>query len=168
MKIKIFVSLLLVISVIFLSTSCVQYKKFEYCEMGIYLTKEFKEYDSEGAFNVAYSDGNVIVGITRISFVDSEQLGFLTTHSPRVFAEVYRDMMERELKGEVDMHNDVPFFTYTDVGSDGAIYFYMPTFYKTPYAYFVITFITPKLREDVGRVEFFEYIDTVYILEEYL
>ena len=105
---------------------------------------------------------------SRFSFVDCEEQGLLTTFTPRKFAQVYLERLDRTVDEGVKVHGDVPYFTYTDIASDGAGYFYMPTFYRTPYAYFIITFITPKTREAAGRVEFLEYISTVYILNEYL
>ena len=158
--------MLLAFSVSF--TSCSNAQRIEYCELGIVLTKDFKPYESEGAFNAAYSDGSVIVGISRYSFVNCEELGLLTTFTPLKLANVYLEMMDRTVDESVKKRGDIPYFSYTDTGDDGYQYFYMPTFYRTPYAYFVITFITPKAREPEGRVEFYGYMDTVYLLEEYL
>ena len=168
MKIRKLVSILLLIVLSVSLFSCNKGKRVEYCELGLVLTKDFDAYDSEGAFSVAYSDGNTIVGISRYSFVDCEELGLLTTYTPTKLAEVYLDMMDRAVDEGVKRHGDVPYFTYTGSAEDGSSYFYMPTFYRTPYAYFVITFITPKSREVEGRVEFFDYIDSVYLLNEYL
>ena len=168
MKKNIFVSIVLILAILTSFFSCTNEKRFEYCELGIVLTKDFGSYDSDGAFNVAYSDGNTIVGIARYSFVDCIELGLLTTYTPRKLAEVYLDMMDRTVDEGIEVHGDVPYFTYTESAEDGSSFFYMPTFYRTPYAYFVITFITPKSREAQGRVEFLEYISTVYILSEYL
>ena len=161
-------SALLLISAVFSFVACAKKNRFEYCELGIVLNGDFEEYDSEGAFNVAYSDGNVIVGITRYSFVDCEEYGLLSTFTPLKLAEVYLGKMNRESDNGIEKHGDVPYFTYTEYSDDGSAYFYMPTFYRTPYAYFVITFITPKMREGEGRVEFYAYMSSVYILEEYL
>lgn len=165
---KAFLPLILIISIIVSFSSCKKEKRFEYCEIGIVLGNDFEDYDTDGAFNVAYSDGKTIVGISRLSFVDCEEQGFLSTFTPRKFAEVYLNKLDRTIDDGIKVHGDVPYFTYTKTSSDGAEYFYMPTFYRTPYAYFIITFITPKEREAVGRAEFLEYMSTVYILEEYL
>ena len=159
-KISLPIALLLILALLTSLTSCSNEKRVEYCEFGIILTDDFITYDTDGAFNVAYSDGNVIVGIARYSFVDCEQLGLL--------ASVYLDMMDRTVDETVKSYGDIPYFTYTETAEDGSSYFYMPTFYRTPYAYFVITFITPKAREDEGRVEFFSYMNTVYLLSEYI
>lgn len=170
MKRKVFVSLLLIVSIVFSFGSCKKEKgtRVEYCELGIVLDEGFEAYDTDGAFHVAYSDGKTIVGISRFSFVDCEEYGLLTTFTPRKFADVYLEMLDRTVDESVKVHGDVPYFTYTDTGSNGEMYFYMPTFYRTPYAYFIITFITPKARETEGRVEFLEYTSTVYILDKYL
>ena len=166
-KIKFLVALLLLLSL--LLTSCSNNEKaVEYCELGIVLTEDFESYDSEGAFSVAYSDGSVIVGIARYSFVNCEELGLLTTFTPYKLATVYLEMMDRTVDEKVKEHGDVPYFTYTETAEDGSRYFYMPTFYRTQFAYFVITFITPKSRETEAREEFFGYMDSVYILDEYL
>ena len=163
-----FTSLIIILATLLSLASCKKENVVEYCELGIILDKDFEVYDTDGAFNVAYSNGKTMVGITRLSFVDCEEQGFLTTFTPRKLAEVYLGKLDKQIDGSIEVHGDVPYFTYTDLGSDGASYFYMPTFYRTPYAYFIITFITPKVRESEGRVEFLQYASTVHILEEYL
>ena len=163
-----FTSLIIILATLLSLASCKKENVVEYCELGIILDKDFEVYDTDGAFNVAYSNGKTMVGITRLSFVDCEEQGFLTTFTPRKLAEVYLGKLDKQIDGSIEVHGDVPYFTYTDVGSDGSSYFYMPTFYRTPYAYFIITFITPKAREAEGRVEFLQYASTVHILEEYL
>lgn len=165
-KIKPLVVLLLILSLAL--TSCSNAEEFEYCELGIVLTKDFESYDSDGAFSVAYSDGSVIVGIARYSFVNCEELGLLTTFTPYKLATVYLEMLDRTVDEKVTEYGDVPYFTYTEVDEGGTRYFYMPTFYRTQFAYFVITFITPSSRASVAREEFYRYMDSVYILEEYL
>ena len=164
MRIKGFLSALLILAMLLALPSCNRDRRVEYCELGIILPKDFDEYDSDGAYNIAYSDGKTIVGIARYSFVDCEEYGLLTTFTPMKLAEVYLDMMDRTVDETVKKQGDVPYFTYTETAEDGSQYFYMPTFYRTPYAYFVITFITPKVREVQGRVEFLEYIKTVYLI----
>ena len=167
---KVLVALILIIGTLFSTTACKEENKtrVEYYELGIVLDEGFETYDTDGAFAIAYSDGKTIVGISRFSFVDCEEYGLLSTYTPLKLAEVYLGMLGKTADEGVRVHGDVPYFTYTDVGSDGAGYFYMPTFYRTPYAYFVITFITPKTREVVGRAEFLGYTSTVYLLKKYI
>ena len=167
-RIKLPLAIITLLSLILSLGGCRDEKRVEYCELGIVLTDDFITYDTDGAFNVAYSDGKTLVGICRYSFVDCEELGLLTTYTPKRLATVYLEMLGRTVDETVTVRTDVPYFTYTDTSQDGEEYFYMPTFYRTPYAYFVITFITPKAREVEGRVEFYGYMDTVYLLDEYL
>ena len=163
MRIKALISFLLIIAFVTSFVSC-KSANVEYYELGIVLTNNFEPYDSGGVYNASYSDGKTIVGIARYSFVDCEEYGLLTTFTPLKLANVYLDMMDRTVDEGVKKHGDVPYFTYTQTAEDGSQYFYMPTFYRTPYAYFVITFITPKVREAEGRVEFLKYTETVYLI----
>lgn len=142
--------------------------RVEYCELGIVLSEGFEPYDQGEIFNAAYSDGRTVVGIRRYSFVDCFEYGFLSTYTPEKFAKVYLDKFGLEASVGVQMHGDVPYFAYTNIDAGGTAYYYMPTFYCTPYAYFVITFITPASRQVEGRAEFLTYTSTVYILEEYI
>lgn len=167
-RIKLPLAIITLLLLILSFGGCSDEKRVEYCELGIVLTDDFITYDTDGAFNVAYSDGNTIVGIARYSFVDCEELGLLTTFTPLKLANVYLDMMDRTVDEAVKERGDIPYFTYTETAKDGSSYFYMPTFYRTPYAYFVITFIAPKGRESEAREEFFGYMDSVYLLQEYL
>ena len=166
---KSFVAILLLISLALSLASCKKSheQRIEYCELGMVLTDEFSAYESDGVFNVAYSDGNMIVGISRYSFVDCEEVGLLTTYSPKKLANVYLERLGMQVDEKVKMQGDIPYFSYTKTESDGVQYYYMPTFYRTQYAYFIITFITPKSRMVEGREEVFEYMGTVYLLEEY-
>ena len=149
--------------------SCKKEKAFEYCELGIVLTDRFESYDSEGAYDVAYADGDLIVGISRFSFVDCEQeYGILATHSPLKFAQIHLARYGQSSDITVAQHGDVPYYSYSMSDLGGFEYFYMPTFYRTPYAYFVITFVTPYDNVKVQRDKIFEYIETVYILEEHI
>ena len=168
MKKRIFVSLLLIFATLLSLASCKNEKRVEYCELGIILTEDFESSDTDGAFSVAYSDGNTVVGISRFSFVDCEELGLVSTMTPLKLAEVYLERMDLGADFGVQIFGDVPYFTYTADSEEGSSYFYMPTFYRTPYAYFVITFITPAQRAAEAREEYLGYISTAYILNEYL
>lgn len=168
MKKRIFIASLLMIAMLFSATSCKDKRKtFEYCEIGISLTEKFEPYDSDGAFDVAYYDGNVIVGMLRYSFVDCIEYGFLSTLDPLKFAEVYLEKSGKE-NIEIQVSGDVPYYTYTAVNTESRAYFYMLSFYRTPYAYFAITFITPPEPSLETREKLLEYAKSVYILEEHI
>ncbi len=160
------ISLVLLLASMLTLCSC-KSDRFSYCEIGIVLTKDFCEYETED-FNIAYSDGKTVVGIRRISFESCQALGMLTTWTPLKLASLQHEELDIDTDAGVETHGDVPFFTYTLTHESGGKYFYMPTFYRTRYAYFIITFITPEYNKDEGRAEFLKYAESVYILEEYL
>lgn len=161
------IALILLFAICLTASSCSRVKAVEYCELGIVIPKDFEPVHSD-VFHSAYSDGDTFMGITRYSFSDCVNNGLLTTYSPLKFAEVYLEMMDKTVLDEIKEHGSVPYFTYTLTDEDGNQILYMPTFYKTRYAYFLITFITPMARYLEAKNEFLEYTETVYILEEHL
>ncbi len=161
------IAIILLLALCLPLVSCSRVKEVEYFELGIVLPKEFEPVAAD-AFHSAYSDSVSFVGITRYSFEDCVKNGLLTTYSPLKFAGVYLEMMDRTVYENIKEHGDVPYFTYVATDSDGVELLYMPTFYRTRYAYFVITFITPLTRYNEAKNEFLGYTETVYILEEYL
>lgn len=142
--------------------SCSESVRLQHCELGIVLPSEFEEYDSDGSFDASYFDGELIVGMTRVSFVAAMDDGIPTTLTPLRFAEVYRGRIDRE-DSEIKELGDVPYFTYTVTTDDGREYIYIPTFYVTPYAYFVIMFITSAGNERWNQESILELTRSVYI-----
>ena len=164
MKNRIVTSVVLLIALLFLFAGCERMKPIEYCELGIVLDVDFKPYDSEGAFDAAYADGDVIVGIMRYSFVDCEEYGLLSTHTPEKLAEVYLDQSNGNKDIEILKTGDVPYYYYTS--SEG--YVYLVSFYRTPYAYFIITYIAPVVNFADQYDDILEYMESAYLLEEHL
>ena len=110
--------------------------------IGIVLPSEFRKIDVDEVFDLAYTDGALTVGMTRISFGAVMDIGLSPNLSARELAEFYRD--NSAISKNVFDYGDTVYFTY--LKSDGDIeYRYIPTFYTTPYAYFIITFITPVI-----------------------
>ena len=137
-----------------------------YCEIGFEIPRGYREIDASGDFDLAFEDGGRVIGIRRMSFDAVEGEGLLATHSPYELAEIYRERLAVSNSSTVFTHGDIPYFVYTL--SDGySSYAYMPTFYKTRYAYFIITFICKNKIDEGGRVEFLDFCDTVYILPKY-
>ena len=141
---------------------CDRMMPVEYCELGIVLNIDFEPYDSGGTFDVAYSDGEVIMGVLRYSFVDCEEYGLLSTLTPQKLAEVYRDKSGKT--AEIFTEGDVPYYFYST--SDSLTY--LVSFYRTPYAYYVITYITPLTNFDSVFEDIIEYMTSAYILEEHI
>ncbi len=159
-------ALLLIISLA--ACSSTDNAAYEYCELGIRLGEGFSDYDAGTSFSTAYSDGSIIVGITRISFANSIEFGILDTWTPRKLCEVQMEELDFPSDNGIEMHGDTPYFTYSRMAKDGNTHFYLTSFYRTQYAYFVITFITPEINKREGKDKFLGYISSVYIIEDYL
>jgi hypothetical protein len=164
MRTKIFISALLLIAIAFSVTGCDRMMPVEYFEFGIVLDVSFESYDSDGAFDVAYANGDVIMGMTRYSFVDCEEYGLLSTLSPDKLAEVYRDKSGKGEECEIMKTADVPYYFYST--ADG--FTYLMSFYRTPYAYFVVTYITPTAKFDEVYDDILDYMSSAYILQEHI
>ena len=158
-------ALLLVLPILLSLVSCGS-REYVYCEIGIEIPRDYKKVDAGKDFDLAFEKGDTMIGIRRMSFDDVLEDGLLTTHSPYTLAEIYRERIAVSNASTVFTHGDIPYFVYSI--SDGyTTYAYMPTFYRTRYAYFIITYICKNTVNEGGRVEFLEICDTVYILPEY-
>ena len=162
---KTIIAILLIFPILLSLVSCGA-KEYVYCEIGIKIPSGYRVHDAKNDFDLAFEKQNRIIGIRRMSFDVVIEDGLLTTHSPYTLAEIYRERIAVSNASTVFTHGDIPYFVYSI--SDGqTTYAYMPTFYKTRYAYFIITFICKNTITEGGRVEFLDICDTVYILPEY-
>ena len=158
MKKKILALLVLVCTVVL--GSCSREINVEHCEMGIVLPSEFKEYNADGAFDIAYACDTVIVGISRISYEAAIADGISATLTAKQFANLYKTANLHD--GRVRDFGDVPYYSYK-ITTDTASLSYYQTFYKTPYAYFVITFITPSVG-GVSSNDILNLTNNVYLI----
>lgn len=123
---------------------CRANKVYGHCELTLELPESFEDYDAGETYDVAYSDGIVTVGFLRLSYEVCVTEGIPTTMSPGKFAEYYRTLaLDGITVGETKNEGDVPYYTYVLASGDGVSFTYMPTFYFTPYAYFIVTYILP-------------------------
>ena len=164
--IKRLLSFITLLAILVSLTACAPEESgYGYAEIRVGLNDSFSEYDADGVYDVAYSDGRLVVGIIRMSFAVCEADGVSTTLSPRRFAEYYKG---RALEGisvsETIEDGDVVYYTYELDAMLGESYTYFATFFKTPYAYFVITYILPS--EEFARNGFdtvLEYAHTTRV-----
>ncbi len=164
-SLKRLLAVLLTLPILFSLFSCGK-KDYTYCEIGFEIPRGYRETDASDDFDLAFEKQGRVIGIRRMSFDAVEKEGLLATHTPYTLAEIYRERLSASDCSTVFTHGDIPYFVYTL--SDGyRSYAYMPTFYKTRYAYFVITFVCKNSIDVGGRAEFLEICDTVYILPEY-
>ena len=160
-----FICLLLVFLVLFSAVGCKKNKDERvWCDIAITLPEEYEEYEATGSFDLAFRSGRRVVGITRISFDAGINSGIAPTHTAYRFAEEYRDASGYEDR-EITEHGDVPYFTYTLENAVGNEYVYMPTFYRTLYAYVIIMFVCPREEAEEAKEIFLSYADTVRIVE---
>lgn len=133
-------------------------------ELVIDLPSEFEERSTDEVYDVCYTDGTVTVGIMRLSFDACVGDGIPTTLSPRQFAEYYRSYALGGIHTtSTQTKGDVVWYTYTQGSSSGMSYTYMPTFYFSPYAYFIVTYILPTGDYIYKQDELLGYAESVRI-----
>ncbi len=157
---------LLLLALLFSLISCAP--RYQHCELGIRLRETYKDYSTDGAYDVAYSDGSMIVGMLRFSFAACLEASIPITMTQQKWAEFYLKRAEKmENLSEISERGDTPYFTYNQRGNDGKTYRYLVSFYITPNAYFVITFIFMEDYAENLMAEALGYIDTVYLVDGY-
>ena len=163
-KVKSAVSLLIVFSVLLTLIGCGNGKiRCSYAELAFDLPKSFEPYtEAEDSFDAAFYDGETVMGMLRISFVAGYDNGIPDTLSPEKFAKYYMNKIERT--GDIDVRGDVPYFIYYNT-EGGVTYFYLAAFYRTRYAYFVVSFITEAKNEYKNTEKYLEYASGAYILD---
>ena len=138
-------------------------KNVSYCEFGLSLPSYLEVYDSGGSFDLALKSEDLVVGIVRLSFEAAIDDGIPSTLSPLKFASLYRDLIEREdISTEPVQVGDVVYFTYTS-DENGSELVYMPTFFKSFYAYFVVMFIGVSTDVESHVERCLEYGRTAYL-----
>ena len=131
----------------------------EHCEIGMRLSSRFEVAELLG-YDVAYSDGDLVVALTRISFTAAADEGIPASLSPEAFARLYVDKigLSRE---SVREYGDFPYVAYT-VGDAEVI----EAFLRTPYAYFIVSFF----RTDTTKWSFEEalsLVESIYLKEDF-
>ena len=147
-----------------LSVCSCSMRNIEFCELRFSLPRSFSEVDGGDSFDVALSDGEVFVGVLRISFDAAVESGIPATMTPFKLAEYYMSLTEKGDKATpVTEHGDVPYYCYVEENG-GIQYLYMPTFYFSYYAYFIITFITPTSTDEDIVARLLSYTESVHLV----
>ena len=149
------IALLIAVVQVLLLCSCSD-KKYEHCEIGLKLDDSFAEYDADGKFDMAYTDGRVIIGVLRFSFEACLKEDIPISMSDYTFAKYYRAKAEGIGDvSEVELYGYLPYFTYTLEGTDGVYHRFVATFYTTPNAYFLVMYITPAdaAKDNASHIE---------------
>lgn len=155
------ISFIIIIALLFSLASCYNEPEgFGHAELRLDLPRSFTDYDTGDAYDAAYSREGMVVGILRLSFEMCRREGVPTNMSPTKFAEFYQKRAGN-IAGKIEVEGDIPYFTYTLLGGDNLSYTYMPTFYQSFYAYFVVTFITRTDDFESERVNISDYLTGV-------
>ena len=137
---------------------------YGYGELVMRLPDEFETYEAKDVYDSAYSDGSIIVGILRLSFDKCASDGIPTTMSPESFAEHYKKLALSGIPTTDTVRSgDVVYYTYSMTTASGSVYTYVPTFYFSPYAYFVVTYVMPSAVWEARSDEVLEWAESVRI-----
>ncbi len=155
------ISLVIILALALSLVSCYgEPEGFGHAELKLNLPRSFDDFDTGGAYDVAYSREGMVVGILRLSFEMCSKEGIPTYMSPLVFAKFYSNKAGN-IAGDIEAEGDIPYFTYTLLGDDNLSYTYMPTFYVSHHAYFVVTFITLTDDFEAERVNISKYLSEI-------
>ena len=152
---------LLIIVIMLISLASCSDGGYSYCELSIPLDDGFVAVETED-FDRAFSDGEAVVAILRISFAAANKEGFGEVMTPLEFGRFWTKRCGRE--ADVQNEGGVFFASYYNGGTTGED-FYLEAFYRSKNAYFVVLFATTKSNEDEARVKFLDYASKVYFTE---
>ena len=129
-----------------------------HAEMRIPL-ENFSEIEAEG-FDKAYSVGDSVVAVLRISFEAGFNQGIPETFSPRKFAEFY--MKESGRSCDIFEIGNIPYYEYVDSGI-----YHLASFYRSRYAYFLVLFGAEESSADSLRDGFVSIAESIYFDYDY-
>lgn len=132
---------------------------FSYCEAELPLGEDFRTLSDEN-FDAVYSNGKYTVALLRISFVAAVNEGIAETMTPYEFGLFWIDRCQRDANVISDGVVYCEYYSFGESGEEEV--FYLESFYRTAYAYFVILFAVPAEEEEAGRVDFLNYANSVH------
>ena len=125
-------------------------KGFSHAELAVPLPDSFYETEEEN-FDAAFTDGESIVTIVRISFDAALAEGIVGSLTPTEFGRYWVKKCGRGVG--IQHSNGVSYCVYRD----GLGYFYLESFFRSEYAYFVVLFAGNEEREEILTTEFLSY-----------
>lgn len=172
-------SLIVVICIAFLLVGCSKTKEFQHCEIILNLPADFESVSGEEPFvvtdalgaevkfttsngnqvDLALCDGNSAVTLVRISAEAAAGEGIFPALSQLEFAKFYIENILK-LDTQCQLISDIPYCTY-EKRSNGTEFSFLLAFYRSPDAYFVLTFITTADRFEAMMPTLTEYIRAV-------
>ena len=152
------ISFFLIFSSLVMLSACRD--KRGYLELGLEIPDTYREKNTEDTFDAAYSDGVAVIGIIRLSFQAAIDDGIVETYSPEGFAKYYKNRIEKS-ECEIKFSGDAPYIVYEE--GEEIPYSYLTSFYRTRYAYFVVTFVTESVVFSDYEAEFIEIAGSAYL-----
>ena len=129
-----------------------------HCEFRMPLPDEYSAVESND-YDAVYSNGSYMIALTRISFIAGMMgEGIPETLTEVEFAELYLEKCSREASV---INDGVTYVEYYDMSGNDEL-FYLEAFYRSPYAYFVVLFVSGASLEDSARPEFLDFAESVY------
>ena len=153
----------LFISLVLSLFSCKGDKGYGHCELVMELEDDFYE-EKNDEFDICYTNGRYIVGILRISFDAAYTDGISDALNARQFGAFWLTKCERN--AEILSHGGIDYAEYTDT-VEGRDYYYLASFYRSSYAYFVVLFGALSIDGGAAREKFLSYSTDIYFLENY-
>lgn len=153
---KIF-SFILALAAVITLVSCDGEKIFGHAELRLPLSEDFREFEAE-TFDAAYSDGNILVAVYRVSFAAGMEDGIPETLTPEQFARLYKKSSGRD--AEIKKKGLTPYYEYSET-QNGVKSCYLASFYRSKYAYFAVLFAAPEGIYSEKLPEIFSYIENV-------
>lgn len=171
---------LLTAIILFLSLiGCSDISEFRHCEMILRLPRDFSPVEegepfviidgsgkeisfttsNEKSVDMALCDGDCAVTLVRISTEAAGASGIFPALSQLEFANFYIKRILL-LDAECQLISDIPYCTY-EKRTDGVDFTFLLAFFRTPNAYFVLSFITTTDRFDAMMPSLTEYVLSV-------
>ena len=138
--------------------SCTREKEFTHCELTMALDNSFTEEESD-EYDLLLTDGEVIISVTRISFVAALESGIYDTYTAEEFARFF--MYQSKKSDSLFLQQEIPYYTYTE-DYKGSEFFHMLTFYRSYSAYFIVGYSVMGEGSDGYIDKFLEYADSAY------
>ena len=170
---------ILMLVMLFSLSSCSDTKKFTHCEITLTLARDFElkpedepfliedasgipvafSVSNEDGIDMALCDGSIAVTLVRISHEAAIKEGIFPGLTQLEFAKFYMNLSN--IVSEVQLHEGVPYCTYKKLGGDGSSFTFLLSFFQTPNAYFVLSFITTDDNFDNMKPTLLDYVSAV-------
>ncbi len=135
------IAIFLLISLSLALVGCSGTRREGFLELTFDLPWNYREYDSEGVYDKAYSYGGIIIGILRLSFDSCLRDHIPITLSPEGLARFYMtELIDLPEEEEIISRGDIPYFSYI-IYEGGVSYRYVPHFFASPDAYFIVSLV---------------------------